>query len=86
MLAAAAAFLLITLTGAMVRAQRGPDPADRMQALLALGTTLVAVLLLLGYACCDTALLDVALVFALLAAVISIAFATYPPDRGQGES
>jgi multicomponent Na+:H+ antiporter subunit F len=84
MLEAAAAFLLVTLTGALLRAWRGPGPADRMQALLALGTTLVAVLLLLGYASGDTVLLDVALVFALLAAVISIAFATYPPRRSGG--
>lgn len=82
MLEAAAAFLLVTLLGAMLRAQRGPGPADRVQALLALGTTLIAVLLLLGYAGGDPALLDVALVFALLAAVISVAFATFPTGRG----
>jgi multicomponent Na+:H+ antiporter subunit F len=80
----AALFLLIVLAGAMVRAHRGPAPADRVLALLSLGTTLVAVLLLLAYAGASRALVDVALVFALLAAVISIAFAAIPARRGGG--
>lgn len=77
--------LLLVLAGAMVRAHRGPAPADRVLALLSLGTTLVAVLLLLAYAGGTSALVDVALVFALLAAVISIAF-TAIPSRPRGGS
>lgn len=80
----AAVVLLVLLAGVAWRVRRGPGPADRIQGLLGLGTTLVAVLLLLAYAGGEPALLDVALIFALLAAVISIAFATYPHRDQEG--
>ena len=69
-----ALFLLLNLCAGMWRVLRGPTAADRMLAAQLFGTTAVAVLLLLAQAFDNTALRDVALVFALLAAVTAVAF------------
>ncbi|MBL4574520.1 MAG: hypothetical protein JKY51_00275 [Opitutaceae bacterium] len=69
-----ALFLLLNLVAGMWRVLRGPTAADRMLAAQLFGTTSVAVLLLLAQATDKAALRDVALVFALLAAVTAIAF------------
>ncbi len=74
----AALFLLLNLLAGLARIYRGPRPADRMQALLLFGTTTVAVLLLLAYAMEMTALVDVALIFVMLAALGSLAFVALP--------
>ncbi len=71
---ALALFLLLNLIAGMWRVLRGPTVADRMLAAQLFGTTSVAVLLLLAQAVNDPALRDVALVFALLAAVTAVAF------------
>jgi len=77
-----ALFLLLNLGAGMWRVLRGPSAADRMLAAQLFGTTAVAVLLLLAQATESTALLDVALVFALLAAVTAVAFVRRAwPDR-----
>lgn len=70
-----AVFLLINLLASLLRVARGPTPADRMLAALLFGSTGVALLLLLAHAGDVPALTDVALVFALLAAVTGAAFA-----------
>jgi len=71
---ATAVFLLCTLLAGLVRVVRGPTAADRMLAAQLFGTTGVALLLLLALALPTAALLDVALVFALLAAVVGVTF------------
>ena len=71
---ALALFLLLNLVAGMWRVLRGPTAADRMLAAQLFGTTSVAVLLVLAQATDKAALRDVALVFALLAAVTAIAF------------
>jgi multicomponent Na+:H+ antiporter subunit F len=71
---ALALFLLLNLVAGMWRVLRGPTSADRMLAAQLFGTTSVAVLLLLAQATDEAALRDVALVFALLATVTSVAF------------
>jgi len=68
------AFLLVNMAAGLVRVARGPTPADRMLAAQLFGTTGVAVLLLLADAMAAPALRDVALVFALLAVVVAVAF------------
>lgn len=73
-LLAAALFLLLNVIAGLVRIARGPTTADRMLAAQLFGTTGVATLLLLDAALDARALRDVALVFALLAAVLSVAF------------
>lgn len=69
-----ALFLLLNLGAGMLRVLRGPTAVDRMLAAQLFGTTAVAILLLLGQAYGDMALVDVALLFALLAAVTTVAF------------
>lgn len=69
-----AIFLLLNLAAGMWRVLRGPSIADRMLAAQLFGTTSVAVLLLLAQATDLPALRDVALVFALLAAVTAVTF------------
>lgn len=74
-----AVFLLANLLLALWRVTRGPTPADRLLAALLFGTTGVALLLLLAHAreggTLVPGLVDVALVFALLAAITGTAFA-----------
>ena len=70
-----AVFLLANLLVALLRVARGPTPADRLLAALLFGTTGVAILSLLSFATGSAALLDAALVFALLAAISGAAFA-----------
>ena len=69
-----ALLLLLTLVVGLWRVLRGPTPADRMLAAQLFGTTAVACMLLLSQAFEHPALRDVALVFALLAAVTAVAF------------
>jgi multicomponent Na+:H+ antiporter subunit F len=69
-----ALFLALNLGAGLIRVARGPTPADRMVAAQLFGTTGVAILLILSRAMDQPALADVALVFALLAVVVSVAF------------
>lgn len=71
---AMAVFLLLTLMAGMWRILRGPGEADRMLAAQLFGTTAVAILLMLAEAMQQPALRDIALVFALLAAVAIVTF------------
>lgn len=70
-----AVFLFVNLLVALLRVARGPTPADRLLAALLFGTTGAAILLLLAFATASPALLDIALIFALLAAISGAAFA-----------
>lgn len=70
----ATAVLLASLCGGMYRVLRGPTLGDRMLAGQLFGTTAVAILLLIAQANQDASLVDVALVFAVLAAVSMVAF------------
>ena len=67
--------LLVSLGGGMYQVLRGPTPGDRFLAIQLFGTAAVAVLILMGEAMHDPALVDIALVLALLAAITMIAFA-----------
>ncbi len=71
---ALALFLMLNLGVGMWRILRGPTAADRMLAAQLFGTTAVAVLLLLAQATGNAAVRDVAVLFALLAAVTAVAF------------
>ena len=74
LLVAAALFVLGTVVLGLVRILRGPGDAERMMAAQLLGTGGIAVLLLVGAATGESAVVDVALTFALLATFASIAF------------
>ncbi len=73
-LGAMIALLLASILAGMVRVLRGPAPAERMMAAQLFGTAAVAILLILSRMMAMPALLDVAMVFALLAAVTLVAF------------
>lgn len=81
---AVAAFLVANVGAGMFRVVRGPSPADRMLAAQLFGTTGVAILLLLAEAGDEPALRDVALVFTLLAVVVSVAFVKRGWVRARG--
>lgn len=80
-----ALFLLGNLLVALVRAARGPTAADRMLAALLFGSTGTGTLMLLAAAAPGSALLDVALVLALLAAIAGIAFAERAWGHGRND-
>lgn len=81
-----AVFLLANLLAALVRVARGPTAADRLLAALLFGTMGAALLLLLAHAGGSPALVDVALVIALLAAITGAAFAQRAWRHEQGEA
>ena len=70
----AACFVLTATALGLLRILRGPADADRMTAAQLLGTGGVATLLLLAAAVQSPAIVDVALLLALLAAFASVAF------------
>lgn len=74
-------FLLMNLAAGLVRVARGPTASDRMLATLLFGSTSVAVLLLLADWVGEPAVYDVALLFVLLAAVLSVAFVALSPAQ-----
>ena len=76
-----ALFLLLNLFAGWIRVYRGPTQADRLTGSLLFGTTTVAILLLLAKATDQPALLDVALLFVLLAAIVVVAFTRERPSK-----
>jgi multicomponent Na+:H+ antiporter subunit F len=73
-LALSAIFVLAMVALGLVRVLRGPANVDRMMAAQLLGTGGIAALLLVAAAMGTSALTDVALVIALLAAFASVVF------------
>lgn len=81
-----ALFLLMTLLVGVVRILRGPEPVDRVMAAQLFGTTGLAILLLLAEAEQSPDLRNVALVFALLAVLTTVAFVKRAaPDKDPEE-
>lgn len=77
-----AVFVLATVAVGLARILRGPADADRIMAAQLLGTGGVATLLLSGAVTGDSAVVNVALTLALLAAFASVAF--YKSAAGGG--
>jgi multicomponent Na+:H+ antiporter subunit F len=73
-LLAVATIVVAAVAAGLVRIVRGPSDADRMMAAQLLGSGGIAALLLVAVALDAAAVVDVALVFALLAACASVAF------------
>ena len=80
-LLAAAAFVLAMVAVGLVRILRGPGDADRIMAAQLLGTGGIAALLLFAEATNAPAAVDLALILALLAAFVTVAFV-----KGAGRS
>ncbi|MEX1012106.1 MAG: monovalent cation/H+ antiporter complex subunit F [Waddliaceae bacterium] len=69
------AFLIfLSIIGGLYRVLKGPTRADRMLATQICGTSTAAILLLLAFATDRLYLCDIALVFAMLASIVAIAF------------
>lgn len=81
----AAVVLLLTLIAGLLRIWWGPTAADRMLAGQLLGTTGVALLLVLGDWLQHAALRDVALTLALLALLSTVAFVARAWDSDQAQ-
>ncbi len=69
-----ALLILISIVVGLVRILKGPTAADRMLAAQLFGTGGVAILLILALAMQMPSLVDVALIYALLAAVTMVVF------------
>jgi multicomponent Na+:H+ antiporter subunit F len=70
----AAVFVLVVVALGLMRLLLGPADADRIMSAQLLGSGGIAVLVLLAVATETPSLFDVAMLFALLAAFISVAF------------
>jgi multicomponent Na+:H+ antiporter subunit F len=66
--------LMMSIAIGLIRVAIGPTPSDRMMAAQLMGTSGIGVTLLLAHVVEVSALVDVALIFALLAAVAVAAF------------
>lgn len=79
---AAALFILLSIAAGLIRILRGPGSSDRLMAAELIGSGGVAVLLLLSAAMAQTAIIDVALMLAILAVFASVGFVNW---RDAGE-
>jgi multicomponent Na+:H+ antiporter subunit F len=71
---AVALVLMATIVAGLARVAIGPTPSDRMMAAQLMGTSGIGIVLLLAHVVEVLALVDVALIFSLLAAVAVTAF------------
>lgn len=74
---AAALFILLAVAGGLARILRGPRSPDRLMAAQITGSGGVAVLLLLAAAMQQPAIIDVALMLAILAVFASVGFVNW---------
>ncbi|SFP39802.1 monovalent cation/H+ antiporter complex subunit F [Tranquillimonas alkanivorans] len=77
--------LLVVTAASLWRVARGPEAADRMMGGQLVGTTGVAVVVLIAAADAAWAALDVALVLSLLATFASVAFVKTASRDGLGD-
>jgi len=81
LLGAAAAFVTASLVG-VYRIVRGPTMPDRVIAINVVGSNVVLVIALLAAAIGEPGALDIALVYALLNFLLSIAISKFTVERG----
>jgi len=82
LLAVSALGLMLSLFLGLLRVLRGPGAGDRMLATQLIGTAGVGVLLVMSLSLDQPALLDVALILALLAALAAAAFTGRQRETG----
>lgn len=80
-----AALILISMAAGLALIARGPTAGDRLLAVQLAGTAGVAILLILAAATGVSALLDIALVYALLSSGLLIAFVKVHLPPGPAE-
>jgi multicomponent Na+:H+ antiporter subunit F len=81
LLGAAAAFIITSLVG-VYRIVQGPTMPDRVIAINIIGSNVVIVIALLAAAIGEPGALDIALVYALLNFLLSIAISKFTVERG----
>jgi len=81
LLAAAVAFVVVSLVG-VYRIVRGPTMHDRVIAVNVIGSNVVIVIALLAPVVGEPVALDIALVYALLNFLLSIAISKFSVERG----
>lgn len=81
LLGAAAAFIITSLVG-VYRIVQGPTMPDRVIAINIIGSNVVIVIALLAAAIGEPGALDIALVYALLNFLLSIAISKFSVERG----
>jgi multicomponent Na+:H+ antiporter subunit F len=81
LLGAAAAFIITSLIG-VYRIVQGPTMPDRVIAINIIGSNVVIVIALLAAAIGEPGALDIALVYALLNFLLSIAISKFTVERG----
>lgn len=77
-----ATLLMVLAVAVFYRAVKGPTTQDRVLAVNVLGTNTVVVLALLAEGLGEPSLLDIALVYALLNFLMSIAISKFTVERG----
>jgi multicomponent Na+:H+ antiporter subunit F len=77
--------VLVTVAASLIRILRGPTAADRMMGAQLAGTSGIAVLLLIAIASGKRAIVDVALILALLAAFAAVGFVKAASPDGAGD-
>ena len=82
LLSVSALCLMLSLFLGLLRVLRGPGAGDRMLATQLIGTAGVGVLLVMGLSLNQPALIDVALILALLAALAAAAFTGRQQESG----
>lgn len=83
-LLSAAGFILVMIGLGLLRILLGPGSADRLMAAQIIGSGGVAVLLLLSFAMQAPAIVDVALMLAILAVFASVGFVNWGGGQGDG--
>jgi len=76
-----AAFLVLSLV-VVYRVVRGPTMQDRVIAVNAIGTNIVVIIAVLAAATDSPSMLDIAIVYALLNFLMSIAISKFTVERG----
>jgi len=75
------AFVLVGIV-TLYRVARGPTPHDRLVAVNATGTTTVLIIALIATLFDQPGFLDIAIVYALLNFIVSVAFSKFTVERG----
>ncbi|WP_026894539.1 monovalent cation/H+ antiporter complex subunit F [Clostridiisalibacter paucivorans] len=78
-------FLSITVILCMIRAVKGPTPADRLISINVIGTKTIVIISIVSFILRETYFIDVVLVYALISFIASIAISNII-ERSGGKS
>lgn len=75
-------FMSVIIVGSMYRAIKGPSAADRLIAINVIGTKTIVLILIISLLFNEDYFVDVALVYALISFISSVAIANYIEKSG----